>query len=140
MGPTNWNVEESKQVLITGPNSLPKKQCKYTTETESRLQETISTLLELGLVVKQQSTNNTPIWPVRRAGEKTWRLTVDYRALNKISPMTATVVAKYPKVMAAIARGAKWSSVLNLSDALFAISHKLAFRFRGRQYTFTWAL
>lgn len=58
---------------------------------------------------------------MREAHGKTWRLTVDYQALNKVTLITASVVAKYPEHMAAITGGAKWFSVLDLYNPFLVI-------------------
>uniref|UniRef100_K7EWB9 Gypsy retrotransposon integrase-like protein 1 n=1 Tax=Pelodiscus sinensis TaxID=13735 RepID=K7EWB9_PELSI len=55
----------------------------------------------------------------------------------------APVVAKYPEIVAQIANGARWFSVLDISNAFFSIPiaetswHKFAFTFNDQQYTFT---
>ncbi|XP_068799027.1 protein NYNRIN-like [Struthio camelus] len=129
-------------VVIKGPDPPPQQQYRYPAEAEDSLWDTVKTLLEQGVLVEQQSSNNAPVWPVRKADGKTWRLTVDYGALNQVTPLRTSVVAKYPDVMAAISRGAKWFSVLSLSSASFAIPlhpeswYKFAFTVRGRQFTF----
>lgn len=53
------------------------------------------------------------------------------------------VVAKFQEVMVAVSAGAQWFSVLDLSNAFFAIPlssstwHKFTFTFGNAQYTFT---
>lgn len=53
------------------------------------------------------------------------------------------MVARYPENMVATPNGATWFSVIDLSNALFAILlynqswYKFAFTFWNRQYTFT---
>ncbi|RMC16257.1 hypothetical protein DUI87_08472 [Hirundo rustica rustica] len=44
-----------------------------------------------GVVSKTHSPFNSPIWPVRKPDGE-WRLTVDYRALNEVTPPLSTAV------------------------------------------------
>ncbi|RMC20515.1 hypothetical protein DUI87_01366 [Hirundo rustica rustica] len=44
-----------------------------------------------GVVSKTHSPFNSPIWPVRKSDGE-WRLTVDYRALNEVTPPLSTAV------------------------------------------------
>lgn len=48
-------------------------------------------------------------------------MVIDYRTLSKPALMTAPIVAKYPEVIADVAGGSQWFSVLNLSNTFFAI-------------------
>ncbi|RMB89732.1 hypothetical protein DUI87_33929 [Hirundo rustica rustica] len=51
----------------------------------------IQELESQGVVSKTHSPFNSPIWPVRKS-EGEWRLTVDYRALNEVTPPLSTAV------------------------------------------------
>ncbi|RMC03792.1 hypothetical protein DUI87_19545 [Hirundo rustica rustica] len=44
-----------------------------------------------GVVSKAHSPFNSPIWPVRKS-DREWRLTVDYRALNEVTPPLSAAV------------------------------------------------
>lgn len=82
------------------------------------------------------------MWPVRKSGVTIWRLTIDYWALNHITPTLAPVVACYPEIMAQIAYSAKYFTVLYLSNAFFALTlhescwYKFAFSVQASQFTF----
>ncbi|XP_072718425.1 protein NYNRIN-like [Ciconia boyciana] len=129
-------------VAVKGPDPPPQPQPQYPAEAEDSLWDTVKTLLEQGVLVEQQSTSNAPVWPLRKADGKTWRLTVDFGTLNRVTPLRTSTVAKYPDVMAAISRGSEWFSVLSLTSPSFAIPlhpeswHKFAFTLRGRQFAF----
>uniref|UniRef100_K7EX76 Gypsy retrotransposon integrase-like protein 1 n=1 Tax=Pelodiscus sinensis TaxID=13735 RepID=K7EX76_PELSI len=90
-----------------------------------------------------QSVCNSPVWPVLKADGVTYRMTIDFRALNAVTPATAPVVAKYNEIVAAVAAGSKWFSVIDLANAFMAIPlhpscwYKFAFTYRGQQYAFT---
>uniref|UniRef100_A0A8C8SJ05 ribonuclease H n=1 Tax=Pelusios castaneus TaxID=367368 RepID=A0A8C8SJ05_9SAUR len=130
-------------VRILGPDPKPQKQYRYPKVAEECLRQSISVLMEQGVLSEVCSPCNSPIWPVRKADGKTWRLTVDYRELNKVAPRMAPVVAKFQEIITAINAGAKWFSVLDLANAFFSIqvdkrdAYKLAFTFLDRQLTFS---
>ncbi|GAB0187988.1 protein NYNRIN-like [Grus japonensis] len=130
-------------VAVKGPDPPPQPQPQYPAEAEDGLWDTVKTLLEQGVLVEQQSTSNAPVWPLRKADGKTWRLTVDFGTLNRVTPLRTSAVAKYPDIMAAISQGSEWFSVLSLTSPSFAIPlhpeswHKFAFTLRGRQFAFT---
>lgn len=129
-------------VAVKGPDPPPQPQPRYPAEAEAGLWDTVKTLLEQGVLVEQQSTSNAPVWPLWKADGKTWRLTVDFGALNRVTPLRTSAVAKYPDIMVAISRGSKWFSVLSLTSPSFAIPlhpeswHKFAFTLRGQQFAF----
>lgn len=130
-------------VAIKGPDPPPQPQPQYPAEAEDGLWDTVRTLLEQGVLVEQQSTSNAPVWPLRKADGKTWRLMVDFSALNQVTPLRISAVAKYPDIMAAISRGSEWFSVLSLTSPCFAIPlhpeswYKFTFTLRGQQFAFT---
>lgn len=129
-------------VAVKGPDPPPQLQPWYPAEAEDSLWATAKTLLEQGVLVEQQSPSNAPVWPLQKADGKTWRLTVDFSALNHLTPMQPSAAAKYPDIMAAISRGSKWFSVLSLTSPSLAIPlhpecwHKFAFTLKGRQFAF----
>uniref|UniRef100_A0A8C9NP14 Uncharacterized protein n=1 Tax=Serinus canaria TaxID=9135 RepID=A0A8C9NP14_SERCA len=130
-------------VSIKGPDPPPQLQPWYPAEAEDSLWDTVKTLLDQGMLVEQKSSNNAPVWPLRKADGKTWKLTVDFSTLNQVTPMQTSTVVRYPNIMAAISRGSEWFSVLSLTSPSFAIPlhpeswHKFAFTIRGRQFAFT---
>ncbi|KAL8206578.1 UNVERIFIED_CONTAM: hypothetical protein K2H54_011143, partial [Gekko kuhli] len=69
-------------------------------------------------------------------------MTVDFRALNAVTPPVAPVVAKYNEIVAAIAAGSRYYSVIDLANAFHSVKlhescwYKFAFTFRGQQYAF----
>lgn len=130
-------------VSVTGPDPRPIRQYKFPVEAQKGIDDTIQALLTQGIIVKCESPCNSPIWPVKKADGKSWRLTVDYRELNKVTPKMTPVVAKYPEIIAQIANGARWFSVIDISNAFFSIPlhpdswYKFAFTYLHQQFTFT---
>ena len=86
---------------------------------------------------------NNPIWPVKK-GDGTWRMTVDYRELNKVTP---AIQAAVPDLITLIEKvqcyPGTWYAVIDLANAFFTIpipksvQEQFAFTWLGQQYTFT---
>ena len=129
-------------VFIEGKDPPPQRQYKYPAEAEEGIGKTIKGLLEWDVIIPMQSICNAPLWPVLKADGVTWRMTVDFRALNALTPPVAPVVAKYNEILAAIAAGSKYYSVIDLANAFHSIKldprcwYKFAFTFRGQQFAF----
>ncbi|KAJ1159865.1 hypothetical protein NDU88_000369 [Pleurodeles waltl] len=56
------------------------------------ISETIQGLLDAGVSRPAVSPFNSPIWPVKKPDD-TYRMTVDYRQLNKVAPPLAATVS-----------------------------------------------
>ncbi|KAL8185565.1 UNVERIFIED_CONTAM: hypothetical protein K2H54_054806, partial [Gekko kuhli] len=129
-------------VLIEGRDPPPQRQYRYPLEAENGIAKTIEGLLKWEVIHPMQSICNAPLWPVLKADGVTWRMTVDFRALNAVTPPVAPVVAKYNEIVAAIAAGSRYYSVIDLANAFHSVKlhescwYKFAFTFRGQQYAF----
>ena len=131
-----------------GPICLPKSR-RITNVKQYRLpggQEEISkTVQELeraGIIRPAHSPYNSPIWPVRKS-DGTWRMTVDYRELNKVTPPIHAAVPNIASLMDTLSREIKtYHCVLDLANAFFSIpiteesQDQFAFTWEGRQWTF----
>ncbi|RMB98855.1 hypothetical protein DUI87_24399 [Hirundo rustica rustica] len=94
-----------------------------------------------GVVSKTHSPFNSLIWPVRKS-EGEWRLTVDYRALNEVTPpLSATVPDMLELQYELESKAAKWYAMIDIANAFFSIPlaaecrPQFAFTWRGVQYT-----
>ncbi|RMC19583.1 hypothetical protein DUI87_03141 [Hirundo rustica rustica] len=83
----------------------------------------------------------SPIWPVRKSDGE-WRLTVDYRALNEVTPpLSATVPDMLELQYELESKAAKWYATIDIANAFFSIPlaaecrPQFAFTWRGVQYT-----
>ncbi|KAF4795370.1 hypothetical protein TURU_093543 [Turdus rufiventris] len=86
-------------------------------------------------VSKTQAYFNSPIWPVRKS-EGEWRLTVDYRALNEVTPPLSAAVPDMLELQYELeSKAEKWYATVDIANAFFTIP--LAAKFRP-QFTFTW--
>lgn len=130
-------------IKVESPNANPIHQYRYSAEMKEGIRPTVKALLNQKVLIPCQSVCNSPIWPVRKADGRSWRLTVDYRGLNKVTPRLAPVAAKFPEVMNLITEGACWNSILDISNAFFSIPlhpscyYKFAFTYEEQQVTFT---
>ncbi|XP_030058356.1 uncharacterized protein LOC115469710 [Microcaecilia unicolor] len=107
------------------------------------IEATIGDLLEVGVLVPTTTQWNNPMWPVRKA-DGTWRMTVDYRELNKVTPPLHAAVPDIVTLIETIqVRKGTWYAVIDLANAFFTIPLKkkywdqFAVTWKGRQYTFT---
>ncbi|RMC16943.1 hypothetical protein DUI87_06198 [Hirundo rustica rustica] len=67
------------------------RQYRTTRDAVIPIHKMIQELESQGVVSKTHSPFNSPIWPVRKS-EGEWRLTVDYRALNEVTPPLSAAV------------------------------------------------
>lgn len=58
------------------------------------IQQTIDELIEAGVIRHAHSPLNSPVWPVKKS-DGTWRMMVDYRGVNKVTP---PIMAAVPEV------------------------------------------
>ncbi|RMC16025.1 hypothetical protein DUI87_08232 [Hirundo rustica rustica] len=94
-----------------------------------------------GVVSKTHSPFNSPIWPVRKPDGE-WRLTVDYRALNEVTPPLSAAVPDMLELQYELeSKAAKWYATIDITNAFFSIPlaaecrPQFAFTWRGVQYT-----
>ncbi|XP_040455017.1 uncharacterized protein LOC121090492 [Falco naumanni] len=113
-------------------------------DTDEAVANMLQYLLADGVVVKGTSSSNSPLHPIPKGDGKTWRLTLNCKAINKATPMVeAPVVLNRTTLVATISPKSKYFSVVDLSNSSFAIPlaadsrARFAFTFRGQQYLFT---
>nr|XP_033785733.1 uncharacterized protein LOC117353657 [Geotrypetes seraphini] len=104
---------------------------------------TIQDLVKAGVIKTVTSAFNNPVWPVHKA-DGSWRMTVDYRELNKHTPPLSAAVPDMITLVEQIqSRTGTWYAVIDLANAFFSIpiveqcQEQFAFTWQGRQYTFT---
>ncbi|XP_030058278.1 uncharacterized protein LOC115469623 [Microcaecilia unicolor] len=109
----------------------------------AEITRTIQELQEVGVIVPVTNKWNNPVWPVKKS-YGSWRMTVDYRQLNKVTPLLHAAVPDIVTLIENIQnRKGKWYAVIDLANAFFTIALKeefweqFAFTWQGRQYTFT---
>ncbi|RMC21982.1 hypothetical protein DUI87_02853 [Hirundo rustica rustica] len=94
-----------------------------------------------GVVSKTHSPFNSPIWPVRKSDGE-WRLTVDYHALNEVTPPLSAAVPDMLELQYELeSKAAKWYATIDIANTFFSIPlaaecrPQFAFTWRGVQYT-----
>uniref|UniRef100_A0A3P9HUH9 ribonuclease H n=1 Tax=Oryzias latipes TaxID=8090 RepID=A0A3P9HUH9_ORYLA len=104
---------------------------------------TIKEYLDAGVLKPCTTAWNNPLWPVRKS-DGSWRMTVDYRGVNKHTPPLMAAVPDSPTIIERVQHHpGTWYGVIDLANAFFTIPipedrmDQFAFTWEGRQYTFT---
>lgn len=97
-----------------------------------------------GILVKTtEVTCNTPIFPVKKANTRKYRLVHDLRAINDVTEQIPPVVANPHTILNQVTPKEQWFSVIDLSNAFFSVplhsdSQALfVFTFDNQKYTYT---
>ena len=85
-----WLRVKKQQVLIA-TKMVHRQQCHTNRDSMLSIHKLIHQLESQGVISKTHSPFNSPIWPVRKASGE-WRLTVDYRGLNEVTPPLSAAV------------------------------------------------
>ncbi|XP_074845227.1 uncharacterized protein LOC142010705 [Carettochelys insculpta] len=101
---------------------------------ECEISDTIAALLQSEIIRPTLSAFNSPIWPVKKP-DGSWRMTVDYRELNKVTPELTAVIPDMVTILECI--------IIDLANEFFSIDihpesqEQFAFTWLTKQYTFT---
>ncbi|RMB89959.1 hypothetical protein DUI87_33657 [Hirundo rustica rustica] len=75
-----------------------------------------------GVVSKTHSPFNSPIWPVCKRLTEDGRLTVDYRALNEVTPPLSALCRTCMELQYELeSKAAKWYATIDIANAFFSI-------------------
>ena len=103
----------------------------------------LQAFLSKGLIVPCTSPCNTPIFPIKKPGNRGWRLVQDLRAVNAIVLPRSPVVPNPHTLLSLIPPSATVFTAVDLCSAFFSIpvhpssQYLFAFTWEGRQYTWT---
>ncbi|XP_056371387.1 uncharacterized protein LOC130266095 [Oenanthe melanoleuca] len=132
-------VEEQRVPIAT--SIVHRRQYRTTRDAVIPIHKMIRELECQGVVSKTHSPFNSPIWPVRKS-EGEWRLTVDYRALNEVTPPLSAAVPDMLELQYELeSKAARWYATIDIANAFFSIPlaaecrPQFAFTWRGVQYT-----
>ncbi|RMC19562.1 hypothetical protein DUI87_03120 [Hirundo rustica rustica] len=126
-------VEEQQVPIAT--TTVHRRQYRTDRDSVIPIHEMIRKLESQGVVSKARSPFNSPIWPVRKSSGE-WRLTVDYRALNEVTPPLSAAVPDMLELQYELeSKAAKWYVTIDIANAFFSIP--LAAECRA-QFAFTW--
>ncbi|RMC12135.1 hypothetical protein DUI87_11270 [Hirundo rustica rustica] len=132
-------VEEQRVPVAT--SMVHRRQYRTNRDAVIPIHKMIRELETQGVVSKTHSPFNSPIWPVRKPDGE-WRLTVDYRALNEVTPPLSAAVPDMLELQYKLeSKAAKWYATIDIANAFFSIPlaaecrPQFAFTWRGVQYT-----
>ncbi|RMC22220.1 hypothetical protein DUI87_00531 [Hirundo rustica rustica] len=93
-----------------------RRQCRTNRNAVVPIHKMICELESQGVVSKTHSPFNSPIWPVRNSDGE-WRLTVDYRALNEVTPPLSAAVPDMLELQYELeSKAAKWGKPVWAAD------------------------
>lgn len=134
----------SEEEEVSGAPVPFQQQPPFPADMEDAVASILQDLLDGGVVVKGISSSNSPLRPIRKANGRTWRLTLNCKAVNRATPMAvAPVVLERTKLIATLSPESRYFSVVDLANSSFAIPlaagsrARFAFTFRDQQYLFT---
>ncbi|RMC04157.1 hypothetical protein DUI87_18975 [Hirundo rustica rustica] len=126
-------VEEQRVPVAT--STVHRRQYRTNRDAVIPIHKMIRELETQGVVSKTHSPFNSPIWPVRKSDGE-WRLTVDYHALNEVTPPLSAAVLDMLELQYELeSKAAKWYATIDIANAFFSIP--LAAECRP-QFAFTW--
>ncbi|XP_051655122.1 uncharacterized protein LOC127476333 [Manacus candei] len=132
-------VEEQLVPIATA--TVHRRQYRTDRDSVTPIHKMIRELETQGVVSKTRSPFNSPIWPVRKSSGE-WRLTVDYRGLNEVTPPLSAAVPDMLELQYELeSKEAKWYATIDIANAFFSIPlaaecrPQFAFTWRGVQYT-----
>nr|AXY87509.1 polymerase [Simian foamy virus] len=121
----------------------PKPQRQYPINPKARasIQVVIDDLLKQGVLIKQTSVMNTPVYPVPKPDGR-WRMVLDYREVNKTIPLIGAQNQHSLGLLTTLVRE-KYKTTLDLANGFWA--HPItpesywitAFTWQGLQYCWT---
>ncbi|KAK4806216.1 hypothetical protein QYF61_001139 [Mycteria americana] len=133
------SVEEQQVPVAT--TTVHRRQYRTSQDSLIPIHELIRRLESQGVISKTRSPFNGPIWPVRKSNGE-WRLTVDYRGLNEVTPPLSAAVPDMLELQHELeSKAAKWYATSDIANAFFSIPlvtecrPQFAFTWRGVQYT-----
>ncbi|RMC16846.1 hypothetical protein DUI87_06099 [Hirundo rustica rustica] len=132
-------VEEQRVPVAT--STVHRRQYRTNQDAVIPIHKMIRELESQGVVSKTHSPFNSPIWPVCKSDGE-WRLTVDYRALNAVTPPLNAAVPDMLELQYELeSKAAKRYATIDIANAFFSIPlaaecrPQFAFTWRGVQYT-----
>ncbi|GAB0189364.1 hypothetical protein GRJ2_001401700 [Grus japonensis] len=132
-------VEEQQVPIAT--TTVHRRQYRTNRDSLVPIHELIRQLEGQGVISRTRSPFNSPLWPVRKSNGE-WRLTVDYRGLNEVTPLMSAAVPDMLELQYELeSKAAKWYATIDIANAFFSIPlaaecrPQFAFTWRGVQYT-----
>ncbi|GAB0208355.1 hypothetical protein GRJ2_003301200 [Grus japonensis] len=132
-------VEEQQVPIAT--TAVHRQQYRTNRDSLVPIHKLIGQLEGQGVISRTRSPFNSPIWPVWKSNGE-WRLTVDYRGLNEVTPPMSAAVPDMLELQYELeSKAAKWYTTMDIANAFFSMPlaaecrPQFAFTWRGVQYT-----
>ncbi|KAK4825458.1 LOW QUALITY PROTEIN: hypothetical protein QYF61_027613 [Mycteria americana] len=126
-------VEEQQVPIAT--TTVHRRQYRTNRDSLIPIRKLTRRLETQGVISKTRSPFNSPIWPVQKSNGE-WRLTVDYRGLNEVTPPLSAALPDMLELQYKLeSKAAKWYATTDIAKAFFSIP--LAVEHRP-QFAFTW--
>ncbi|RMC18946.1 hypothetical protein DUI87_03544 [Hirundo rustica rustica] len=126
-------VEEQRVPVAT--STVHRRQYRTNRDAMIPIHKMIRELESQGVVSKTHSPFNSPMWPVHKSDGE-WRLTVDYRALNEVTPPLSAAVPDMLELQYELeSKAAKWYATTDIANAFFSIPLAAECRLH---FAFTW--
>ncbi|GAB0191245.1 hypothetical protein GRJ2_001589800 [Grus japonensis] len=130
-----------EQQVPTATTMVYRQQYRTNRDSLVPIHKLIHQLEGQGVISRTRSPFNSPIWPVWKSNGE-WRLTVDYRGLNEVTPLMSAAVPDMLELQYELeSKAAKWYATIDIANAFFSIPlaaecrPQFAFTWRGVQYT-----
>ncbi|GAB0209870.1 hypothetical protein GRJ2_003452700 [Grus japonensis] len=112
-------VEEQQVPIAT--TTVHRQQYRTNRDSLVPIHKLIHQLEGQGVISRTHSPFNSPIWPVQKSNGE-WRLTVDYRGLNEVTPLMSEVPACLARQQYDLeSKAAKWYATIDIANAFFSI-------------------
>ncbi|CAM5092885.1 unnamed protein product [Eretmochelys imbricata] len=121
-------------IVVEGEDMSAQRQYPYPEQANPYIVFSIKSLRTQGLLRRCTSTANSPIWPMKKPNGS-WRLKINYRCLNQVTPTCAPTVAKMPDLVKSFDPEAVWFTFLDISNSFWTLplahisQYPFAFRF-----------
>ncbi|GAB0207154.1 hypothetical protein GRJ2_003181000 [Grus japonensis] len=134
-------LQVKEQQVPIATRTVHRRQYRTNRDSLAPIHELIHQLENQGVISKTHSPFHSPIWPVQKS-DGGWRLTVDYRGLNEVTPPLSAAVPDMLELQYELeSKAAKWYATMDIANAFFSIPlaaecrPRFAFTWRGVQYT-----
>lgn len=107
---------------VSGPVHPPVFQYPLRREAERAAQEIVTQLQEAGIVVRCTPPTNSPMWPVKKP-DGSYRLTIDYTALNAVTSKITPIVANPSTILNDISPNHCYFSTVNINQWLLVVPY-----------------
>ncbi|KAL4007999.1 hypothetical protein ACER0C_001851 [Sarotherodon galilaeus] len=120
-----------------------RSQYRHSPEAENGIAETISGLLQVGVLEPSSSVWNTPILPVEKSGTGKYRMAHDLRAINAVLKTPTVPVPNPYTALTNLSPDQQWFTCIDLANAFFclplhpSLRDIFSFTYRGQQLRYT---